>query len=487
MVSEIDRPEVILTPRQLEVFQLLAKGLSNREICELLGISANTVKIHVTSILRTLNVTNRTEAVYAYKDMLRDPNDSPARATSLELVDRIGRPSIAVLPMEFIGVSQQDVRHIVRGVEEELLARLSTWQWFPVVALASSRLAAQQAQDPIVLGNALRARYLISGSIRQDGNRMRANVHLVEAAAGTTLWTRGFDFPRGDMFAMQTEVAKQVVAAIAPELIAAEASLSRYRAAADFTVWDNVCRGAWYMHRMTPPDSLLALEHFDAAIAQDADFGLAFSGKVSTHQVRLYQQWSEDRETTVHELIASAHEALRLEPRASYAHSSAGLGHILLGDRRQALAHLEQAVQLNPSSTTGLNLLGQAYGMSGRLDDCIMHMEDLLRIDPYSSSAYIYHNVLGMCHYLENRYAEGVQWSESSIALNPKATGAYVSLIAAHVEAGNGDEATAALHKLNEQAPTFRLQSLFDMMQAFTQREMLDRLRDTLARVGLTE
>ena len=482
-MSESDKPESNLTPRQLEVFQLLSRGLSNREICDLLGISANTVKIHVASILRTLNVTNRTEAVYAYRYMLGETNAS----VNLELVDRIGRPSIAVLPMELIGDTEQNIRHLVRGVEEELLSRLSAWQWFPVVALASSRHAMSQSNDPIALGTTLRARYLIGGSMRRDDSRIRATMHLIETNEAKTLWSGGFDLSLEDIFAMQTEVAKQVVADIAPELITAEANMSRYRASAEFSVWDNVCLGAWHMHRMTPKDSLAALDHFNAAIQQDDEFGLAFSGKVSTHQMRLYQQWSDDREETLRDLLTAAQQTLRLEPKASYAHSSIGLGHILSGDRRQALIHLEQAVQLNPSSTTGLNLLGQAYGMSGRLDDCIMHMEDLLRIDPFSSSAYIYHNVLGMCHYLQHRYEEGVQWSESSIGLNPKATGAYVSLIAAHVEDGDQKAAEAVLTRLRQQSPNFRLRSLFDMMQAFTQPEMLQRLRDTLGRVGLTE
>lgn len=184
--------------------------------------------------------------------------------------------------------------------------------------------------------------------------------------------------------------------------------------------------------------------------------------------------------------LASADMALRLEPRASYAHSSAGLGHILLGERAQAMVHLQQAVELNPSSTTALNVLGQAYGMSGQLDDCIMYMEDLLRIDPCSKSSFIYHNVLGMCHYLGDRFDEGIKWSESSLALNPHATGAYVSLIAAHAEAGNEADAKRALTDLQSTAPDFRLEALFDMMRSFTQPEMLKRIKESVGRVGLT-
>lgn len=475
-----------LTPRQLEIFQLMSKGLSNREICALLDISSNTVKIHVAGIFRRLGVANRTEAVSLYQHILDGKTESPAHGADLRFVDRMGRPSIALLPFELVSAETADLQYLVRGIEEELLARLSAWQWFPVIALASARRASREETDPRAVGASLRARYVISGTLRADADQVRATIHLLESTQGSSLWSGVFDFRNEDLFATQTEVARQLIAALAPELIAAEVQLSRYRAKAEFTVWDNVCRGAWYMHRMTPADSMHAIKHFDAAIAQDDEFGLAYNGKVSTHQMRLYQQWSENRENTVQELLASARMALRLEPNASYAHSCAGLGHILLGDRDQALEHLQRAVALNPSSTTALNMLGQAYGMSGRLDECIMHMEDLLRVDPYSGSSYIYHNVLGMCHYQAQRYDEGIQWSESSLALNPQATGAYVSLIAAHVEAGNPDDAREAFDRLNQHAPDFELGALFDMMKNFTRPDMLERIRESVAQVGLS-
>ncbi len=473
-----------LTPRQLEVFRLMAKGLSNRDICELLGISSNTVKIHVAAILRTLNAANRTEAVFAYKELLEGADGGGRQ--QLRVADRIGRPSIAVLPFQDLTAGEHE-SYLAAGVVDELIDRLAAWQWFPVISLASSRRFAGAELGAVEIGRRLKAGYLLLGSLRHSDERIRVSAHLAETEHGQVVWSQVYELPMNELFDLQSEIARHIVHSVAPELITAEAQIARYQAPTAFGVWQSVCQGTWLLNRGTREDAERAMGLFDRAIEVDPNFSLAWNGRVCVAQKQLYEQWTADPKRTVAALVADAETCYRLDPRASHSHASLGLAQILLGEREPAIDHLERAVEQNPSSTRALVLLAQAYGMSGRLDDCIMYLEDLLRIDPLSPSSIRYQVILGMCHYMSNRYDEGIRWSRSAIAADRGATGAYLSLIGAHVEKGDMDGAARALAELRAHAPDFELSKRIGMMRPFTEPALLERLVQALARAGLTE
>jgi TolB-like protein/Tfp pilus assembly protein PilF len=472
-----------LTPRQLEVFHLMAKGLSNRDICELLGISNNTVKIHVAAILRNLNAANRTEAAFAYKEMLTDDNRDRDR---LRVADRIGRPAIAVLPFQDLA-STEGESVVAAGVVEELIDRLSAWQWFPVISSASSRRYSGTDLSAVDIGRQLKAGYLLLGSLRHSEKRIRVTAQLVETDQGQVVWSQVYELSMDELFNLQTEIARHIVHSVAPELITAEAQIARHEAPSAFDAWQSVCQGTWLLNRGTLQDVEEAMILFDQAINADPNFSLAWNGRVCARQKQIYEQWVADQKQAVAALFDDAQTCFRLQPGVAHSHASMGLAHILVGQREPAIDHLERAVELNPSSTRALVLLAQAYGMCGRLDDCIMYLEDLLRIDPLSPSATRYQTVLGMCHYMSNRYQEGIRWSRSAIASDHRATGAYLSVIGAHVEMGDMDGATEALAELRASVPEFELSRRIDMMRPFTEPVLLERLVDALAKAGLTQ
>lgn len=476
-----------LTPRQLEVFRLMAKGLSNRDICELLGISNNTVKIHVAAILRTLNAANRTEAVFAYKELLNGGDAAASEGRDrLRVVDRIGRPSIAVLPFQDLTSGERD-SYLAAGVVEELIDRLSAWQWFPVISSASSRRFAGSNLGAAEVGAQLKAGYLLLGSLRHAEGRVRVSAHLAETEQGQVVWSEAYDLSMNELFDLPSEIARHIVHSVAPELITAEARIAGYQAPSGFDAWQSVCQGTWLLNLGTREDADQAMALFDRAIESDPKFSLGWNGRVCVRQKQIYEQWTADPRRTVAELLGDAQTCYRLEPRASHSHASLGLAHILMGQREPAIDHLERAVALNPSSTRALVLLAQAYGMSGRLDDAIMYLEDLMRIDPLAPSSVRYQVILGMCHYVSGRFDEGIRWSRSALAADPAATGAYLSLIAANVEKGDMDGAASALAELRAHAPGFELSRRIGMMRPFTEPALLERLVKALAKAGLTE
>jgi len=486
MSNKQAQPDTLpLTPRQLEIFGLMAKGLSNKEICNLLGISNNTVKIHVAAILRNLDVANRTEAVFAYKEMLQGEAPSPGEKSQLLVSDRIGRPAIAVLPFAEGSGSREDAQ-LSEGVVEELLDHLSSWQWFPVIAYGSSRRFDEPDIDLRSVGEQLGAAYLIGGSLRRNKERVKVSIRLTQTQTGQRIWSRTFDLSTEDLFELQAEIARQVVQVLAPELIDAEASKSRNKPKTAFSTWELICQGMWHLNRGGKQDTDLAYTLFTDAIEQDAEFGLAWVGRVGVHQKRLYEQTAENPRESVAELVQDAQTCLRLEPRVAHSHACVGLAHILLGQQDSAILHLEQALQLNPSSSRALILLAQAYGMVGRLDECILHAEELVRIDPISASSYRHRAILGVCYFAKDEYDESLRWANSAVASRPDMPNTYLPLIAAHVGLGNQTEAEQALAQLHAHCPEFVLSRHIDMMRPFTRADLLEKFTDALAKVGLT-
>ncbi len=473
-----------LTPRQMEIFHLMAKGLSNKEICELLGISANTVKIHVTGILRALDVTNRTEAVFVYNEMMgRTAPDTLQER--LRLVDRLGRPALAVLPFENLQPGDTD-DYVLQGLVEELLVRLSAWRWFPVITYASSRRFDPQMDDPQTMGSALGAQYLIYGSLRRHGQKIRITTRLVDTPSRREVWARNFDAAAEDLFTLQEEVARQIVAVMAPELILAEArSAVADNGPVDQSAWLQVCKGMWHLAQHSAGDAHEAEQCFDLAIELAPEFSLGWHGRVCALQQQLFEQWTDDPAKTTRALLAAANQGYQLNPESAYALTDLGLANILQGKRAVALDLLERAASFNPSSPRALSMLAQAQGMAGDLDQCIMHLEDLLRIDPHSRSSARYRTIIAMCHNVAGRPDDSIQWGRDALARDPQAAGAYLAMISSYVDLGDVDAAAAAVSALQEQHPEFDVNRRLDMLRPFARPELFDKLAANLRSAGL--
>jgi tetratricopeptide (TPR) repeat protein len=270
-------------------------------------------------------------------------------------------------------------------------------------------------------------------------------------------------------------------------MIDAETHRMKHRPPSTLSSWSLVCKGTWHLNQDEESAVRTALDCFDQAIAEDADFSLGWNGRDCVYQKQLYRQWADDPRKTIVKLAEDAATCLRLEPRAAHGHASVGLGHILMGNRDAATTHLEQAVALNPSSSRALVLLAQAYGMSGRLDECIMLVEDLLRLDPVSASAYRYRCILAMSHLAAGRTDDAILWANGAIAANPRTANGYLPLIAALVEQGTPDDANAALEEMRRNDPSFDIGKHLDMMRPFTRPELLRHFVGNLATVGLTD
>jgi TolB-like protein len=179
MPGALQAPEEFLTPRQLEVLELLCKGLTNAEIAGVLDIAAGTAKNHVAAVLEAMGVSNRTEAV----GLLKEQAEPTEFDTVGHAVPGFGqRPSLALLPLDNLGPPVDD--HIADGLVEDLTTALAALRWFPVIARNSSFSYKGRGVDVRQISRELGARCILEGSARRSGDRLRVHVQLIDGASG---------------------------------------------------------------------------------------------------------------------------------------------------------------------------------------------------------------------------------------------------------------------------------------------------------------
>jgi adenylate cyclase len=475
-MSSGDDP-ALLTPRQREIVGLLSTGLTNHEISAALGISENTVRVHVAAILSALGAANRTEAAFLYRQ------HAGASLTGAA----IHRPAIAVLPFVDLGPGT-DHDHIADGLTEDLIARLFAWRWFVMISHASSRRYADADLDRI--RHELGAAYAVTATVRRAADRLRVNVHLSDTASAAALHASSVDAPMREVFATQDEVCRRIMARLAPELMqaagaAAAQSIESDPAATEATdAWRHAVRGMWYLNRYTADDVAQARDAFDAAVRVDPRCHFAWYGRCLVYQHLLWEQLSDDPARDLEALRTAAAQCVRIAPDAWQSRTAAGLAAMLSGDRDAAEHHLRAALAANPSSSQALSLLAQCHGLAGRFAECAGVLEDALRLNPWSASRWLHQSSLGVMHYLAGDHAAAIARLEDALRERPEAPSVLVVLAAVHAECGALEAASAVAERLRAAGP-FDLERHIASIGAVAAPQFIERFRAALRRIGL--
>lgn len=446
-----------ITPRQLEILNLVAKGLRNQEIAELLGISLSTVKVHVAAILKTLDVANRTEAVFEYRVALREEDDA---MHPLATVARdIGRPAIAILPFEVEGEADEETS-LVTALHQDLVRRMSKWRWFPVLSTSATRDLDSARADFRQLGGQLGAVYAVLGRIQSHGVRHRVHVELIEVASEQVLWSTRHEFREREIFEIQDLVCRTVASQIAPELVRADAQIARGEPAPGFEAWSLASKGMWHVMRATSDASVAALETIERALALDGALVMAWYAKAAAHYQRVFHQWSDSPAEDLAGFQSAASRCLELDPTDSSSHEIFGFSRLIEGRHPEAIHHLERAILLNPSNAQAYSELGQTFALSGRPDEGLAHLEEALRLAPTGDSAWSAEGGIAIAHLMAGRPAESEHWAQRAIGRDPDAAATYAILAAAQAAGGDEDLAKRTLDELARLDPGFALQRL---------------------------
>jgi TolB-like protein/Tfp pilus assembly protein PilF len=371
---------------------------------------------------------------------------------ALQLPDR---PSIAVLPFANLG-SDPNQDYLSDGITEDITTALSRIHWLFVIARNSSFFYKGRVSEVKQIARDLGVRYILEGSVRKVGGRVRISSQLIDAAKGAHLWAERYDCELPDIFAMQDEIAQKVAAAIEPRLLTLEGTRAQACSLIDLDAWELVARASSIFWRMTKPDTEAAIALLTEAVERHPAYGLAHSMLAFAILIVRQIGWrSVPTDLQIAgELTARAAE---LDSRDPWAHLARGQLAVSNRETDAAVFAFARALELNPNFATAHGRLGSALAYDGRPERALQHLNYALRLSPYDpQNAFLYGNI-AMAHYQARRYGEAVEFAGKAVRLRPAVTGAYRVLCAGLAMAGRIDDARAALQRIRRLQPTLSL------------------------------
>ena len=367
----------------------------------------------------------------------------------------LDRPAIAVLPFTNIS-GEPEQEYFSEGISEDIITALSKLRWFYVIARNSAFIYKGRSVHLKQIGEELGVGYVIEGSVRKDGDQVRITAQLNDVVTGSHLWAERYDRNLADVFAVQDEITQAVVAAIEPQLYAAENFRSQRKTPDNMDAWDLVMRALSHYWRVTRTDNLVAQALLEKAIAVDPGYGQALSLLAACHTFAAHMGW-EDMSRAGPAAERAALAAIRADSEDAWAHYA--LASVYLFNRRfdDCIAEFELALRLNPNFSPARGLYGVALSYRGRWEEGDAAARQALRFSPRDPFAGIYYGVAAYCQYIGRNYEEAALLARESMRQRPDFVGAHRVLTAALGMSGHTKAAAAALEALRQAQPNISL------------------------------
>jgi TolB-like protein len=374
--------------------------------------------------------------------VLTEDAPSLAPVTALPLPNK---PSIAVLPFQNMS-GDPEQEYFADGLTEDIITSLSQQQWFFVIARNSSFTYKGEAGDVREIAGQLGVRYILEGSVRKSGSRVRVTGQLIDATVGNHLWAERYDRELADIFELQDEITTRVVGSVSPQILLAEAARVRRKTPQKIEAWDLVMQALPYMWRMTTEDHGRAQDLLLEAIALDPDYAHAYALLGWTY----ITMFNLDTGRPIHEFTERALDAgtraIELDDQDPWAQLVLGLAHARRRRPKPALMHLSKAIELNPNFALGHAGLGYGLAAGGDPQRGLEVLEQAHRLSPRDPFLSIYApTVRYMALFALGRYEETISVCRATIALHPKHAGAWRLLTVSLALLGKTKEANAAL------------------------------------------
>ena len=423
-------------------------------------------------------VKNIAQAIRVYRVQAETLAAKPIAA--LPLPDK---PSIAVLPFHNMS-GDPEQEYFADGMVEEIITALSRIRWFFVIARNSTFTYKGRAVDVKEVGRELGVRYVLEGSVRKAGNRIRVTAQLVEAATGNHVWAERYDRDLADIFAVQDEITERVVAAIEPELYAAEQVRSQSKPPDSLDAWECVIRALSRIGQGTHNENTEAEALCRRAIAIAPGYGKAHS--LLAWALLRRSDWSGDMKTILPEASAEARIALGLDDRDPWAHLAHGVVLFRMRHQGEAERAYRRAVDLNPNFALAHARLAGSLAMQGTHQEAVDSAEHALRQSPRDRSVGTYASIaMATVHFAAGRYPECVTWARNVIEKSPELLPGHSVLTAALAMEGDLTAAAEARDTLLRLRPDYSLPWV-TQNQAFTG-ELANRLYEGLRKAGVPE
>jgi adenylate cyclase len=394
------------------------------------------------------------------------------------------KPSIVVLPFQNMS-GDPEQEYFADGMVEEITAALCRVRDFFVIARNSAFIYKGRAVSVQQVSRQLGVRYLIEGSVRKAGNRVRITAQLIDGPSDNHLWADKYDGAATDIFDLQDRITASVVGAIQPSVRSAEIERSRRKRPESLDAYDLVLRAypnVWSLERAANAEALKLLYQ---ATAIEPDYPLALSLAAWCHAQQVVYNWAA-------EPASARTEALRLAQTAAAATGEdptiltvLGAAYSIVRSHSVAARLLEKALALDPNSAWAWNRSGWLQAYLGNPDTSIDHFERALRLSPFDPMNFNAYIGIGGAHFVAGRYADTVLWMERGLIERPGAIWTYRELVAAYALLGRDEDVRAGLSRLLNEYPDLTVSKVVSAL-VYSQ-PTLDRIAEGLRTAGMAE
>jgi adenylate cyclase len=363
------------------------------------------------------------------------------------------KPSIAVLPFQNMS-GDPEQEYFADGITEDIITALSRIPLLFVIARNSSFAYKGKAIDVRQIGRELGVRYVLEGSVRKAGQRLRITGQLVEAETGSHLWADRFDSVLEDVFDLQDRVAMAVAGVIEPSVTQAEIRRANRKPTENLQAYDWLLRALGEQQLYSRDGFGRAIEMARRAIELDPRYAQAYAYLADWIMLRKISGWMEDGAAETAEGVRFAYLAVQLAPNDSIVLTVAAfaLGH-LNRDLATAIPWLDRAIALNPNSAHAFGRGAMVRNFAGDYATAAEHADRAIRLSPFDSYSFLFSLARGVSHLLRRQLPEAVAWLRKSVEQNPRNIPTHVCLGSALAHAGQMEEARVAIRRLLELHP----------------------------------
>jgi len=388
------------------------------------------------------------------------------------------RPSIAVLPFDNLSDDPKQ-EYFSDGLTEEIISALSSVPKLFVIARNSTFTYKGKPIKVQQVSEELGVRYVLEGSVRKGGDKIRITAQLIDALNGHHLWAKRYDRNLSDIFAVQDEITKEIITAMQVKLTEGEQARATAKGTDNLEAYLKCLQANELIHRVNIESNALGKQLAEEAVALDPEYAWAYYNLGRGHQLDVFLRVSKSPKQSIGKAIGLIKKAIALDATLAEAHGRLGYIYSMIGKYDEGIAQAEKGVAVNPNSAMAHMMLGKTLSFAGRWEESIPVYKKAIRLNPIPTNFYLYS--LGISYAFTGQYEEAITWCEKAVREEPDSLYARIMMTVVYSWSGQDEKARA------EAAEVLRIQPKYTITKSRYKRKTdRERFNGALRKAGLT-
>lgn len=430
------------------------------------------------------SVKNIARPIRAFRLPVGSSAREPTGSTKPPAHEPSRKPSVAILPFDDMS-GDPSQEYFADGITEDIITALSKNRWLFVIARNSTFALKGRSGDVRRVARELGTDYVVKGSVRKAGNRVRVTAQLIEGASGNHLWAERYDRDLADIFAVQDEVTQTIAARIEPELGAVERQRAERKPTENLNAWDCYHLGLSYMYRFDKEANREAQRLFRAAIAFDPKFAAAHARLAYCIVLEMVYFDATPTRESLDEALAIARAAVSLDDKDAFCYLAVARVHLARREYGEALAQCRTSLDLNPSFALAHCAMGDALCYAGREEEAILQFEESIRLSPQDPWRWAFLSYEALAHIFLRQYDRAAESARAALRVPNCQYWANAHLVAALGHLNKGDESSNAVAELLRRKPDFSIHFAEEHLFYLESRVQLEHYLEGLRKAGV--